>query len=400
MADSTSLFQQLSSSQAGKEATVNELLNAVSPSAFGARKQSSSGLSWDYYGGRILVDGVSTAIASGTLTLTASTTNYVEATRAGVVSKNITGFTAGSIALYKVVTGTDTVTSYEDHRPWLRLAGGRLSLAMTDANTTLTHAQALNDILEFTGTLTAQRDIVLPLAVKSYTVRNATTGGFGLRFIGATGTGIVVANGTRMSIYADGTNILAPTTNLPGIIIGDPGSESAGIVIGGVTYESTFKVSDINGSNYAQTILHRHSTTLEPLIVGARSNSNNASHTDVTAGMGLFSIYGVGWLGSDYKIFGSQTFGADDTGTLSNTSSPGKWTLSLTPDGATAPAAVIIARNDKSVEFGGNRVRITTAKTPSSATDTGTAGDICWDASYVYVCTATDTWKRSAISTW
>ena len=39
-------------------------------------------------------------------------------------------------------------------------------------------------------------------------------------------------------------------------------------------------------------------------------------------------------------------------------------------------------------------------KTPSSASDTGTAGTVAWDANYIYVCTATDTWKRAAISTW
>ena len=52
------------------------------------------------------------------------------------------------------------------------------------------------------------------------------------------------------------------------------------------------------------------------------------------------------------------------------------------------------------LQVNGDRVRIATAKTPASATDTGTAGEICWDASYVYVCTATNTWKRSALSTW
>ena len=39
-------------------------------------------------------------------------------------------------------------------------------------------------------------------------------------------------------------------------------------------------------------------------------------------------------------------------------------------------------------------------KTPASASATGTTGDIAWDASYIYVCTATNTWKRTAISTW
>lgn len=38
--------------------------------------------------------------------------------------------------------------------------------------------------------------------------------------------------------------------------------------------------------------------------------------------------------------------------------------------------------------------------TPASASAAGTAGDIAWDASYIYVCTATNTWKRVAIATW
>lgn len=37
---------------------------------------------------------------------------------------------------------------------------------------------------------------------------------------------------------------------------------------------------------------------------------------------------------------------------------------------------------------------------PASATATGTLGEIRIDASFIYVCTATNTWKRSAISTW
>ena len=39
-------------------------------------------------------------------------------------------------------------------------------------------------------------------------------------------------------------------------------------------------------------------------------------------------------------------------------------------------------------------------KTPTSATDIGTTGQIAWDSSYMYVCIATNTWKRAAITTW
>ncbi|MEO1169917.1 MAG: hypothetical protein AAFW97_14525 [Pseudomonadota bacterium] len=37
---------------------------------------------------------------------------------------------------------------------------------------------------------------------------------------------------------------------------------------------------------------------------------------------------------------------------------------------------------------------------PSTASDTGTAGQIAYDSSYFYVCVATDTWKRARLSTW
>lgn len=52
------------------------------------------------------------------------------------------------------------------------------------------------------------------------------------------------------------------------------------------------------------------------------------------------------------------------------------------------------------LDVNSNTVRVRTARTPASATATGNAGDICWDANYVYVCVATNTWKRSALSTW
>ena len=37
---------------------------------------------------------------------------------------------------------------------------------------------------------------------------------------------------------------------------------------------------------------------------------------------------------------------------------------------------------------------------PASATATGTKGDIRYTSDYIYVCIATNTWKRSALTTW
>lgn len=59
---------------------------------------------------------------------------------------------------------------------------------------------------------------------------------------------------------------------------------------------------------------------------------------------------------------------------------------------STAGASKLVV-NDSSIQ-------INTAKTPASATATGTTGQVCWDSGYIYVCTATNTWKRAAIASW
>jgi len=45
-------------------------------------------------------------------------------------------------------------------------------------------------------------------------------------------------------------------------------------------------------------------------------------------------------------------------------------------------------------------VNLVTSATPASAAATGTAGDIAWNTTHLFICTATDTWKRVAIATW
>jgi len=37
---------------------------------------------------------------------------------------------------------------------------------------------------------------------------------------------------------------------------------------------------------------------------------------------------------------------------------------------------------------------------PATAASTGKAGDFAYDAGFIYICTATDTWKRVAVATW
>jgi hypothetical protein len=118
VSDSTEHLDTISASQASKEVTANAMHSASAPAMlFGRRNSTSSGLTWGYIGGRM--DG--TAVANGTVSLTASQTNYVVAHRttlAVTVSTATTNWDDTSTygRMYKVVTDGTAATSWEDHR--------------------------------------------------------------------------------------------------------------------------------------------------------------------------------------------------------------------------------------------------------------------------------------------
>lgn len=47
-----------------------------------------------------------------------------------------------------------------------------------------------------------------------------------------------------------------------------------------------------------------------------------------------------------------------------------------------------------------NSLYVGTTYTPSTSSSTGTPGQITWDSGWIYVCIATNTWKRANITTW
>ena len=221
MSNSTTLLDLIAQSQASKEATANALFDAGSPATlFGRRASLCSGLNWFYYGGVMVVDGVLTAISNNAaaLVLSASATNYIEATRAGVVSKNTVGFTGGAIPLYTVVTGAASVTSYTDNRAWVApgYLPGNGSVAVTAADVDLTAAanadKARCSYLTTTGALTANRNVIVPNSWQG-TVFCNNSGPYTTTFKTAAGSGVVVAQGKRAVLVADGTNVVRITAD-------------------------------------------------------------------------------------------------------------------------------------------------------------------------------------------
>lgn len=114
-----------------------------------------------------------------------------------------------------------------------------------------------------------------------------------------------------------------------------------------------------------------------------------------------------------YRLYKTWTNSTDnfERATLDWQGSPGTFRIGTQKGGsggAAMPMAFItdnttritIGATDGITTFSADQIRVTTSKTPSSASDTGVAGTICWDSSYIYICTATNTWKRVAIATW
>jgi len=90
---------------------------------------------------------------------------------------------------------------------------GVVSITMSDANYTLTSFNGITDearnaVLVVTGTNNAVRDLIPPVQEKLYTIVNNTTGGYAIRVIGVSGTGVNVPNGATCLVYCDGTNFV------------------------------------------------------------------------------------------------------------------------------------------------------------------------------------------------
>jgi hypothetical protein len=132
-------------------------------------------------------------------------------------------------------------------------------------------------------------------------------------------------------------------------------TSNGGLALQGLTY-----------GNYSAFVFDGHVGTTTPTVAALNFRGWKLSGTDRTAMTGSEIIAsflpGAGSSVMDVKVSGVDIVGLLDV------------------------------NNDK--------IRLRTAKTPASAGATGNAGDICWDADYIYVCVATNTWKRVAIASW
>jgi len=76
------------------------------------------------------------------------------------------------------------------------------------SNVTLTDIEARAAIIELTGVLTGNIDVIVPTRTKHYILKNGTTGSFTLTIKTSAGTGVVVDQKKWYNLICDGTNVV------------------------------------------------------------------------------------------------------------------------------------------------------------------------------------------------
>lgn len=156
--------------------------------------------------------------------------------------------------------------------------------------------------------------------------------------------------------------------------VGGWGTESTGVNINGTTYGTGLRINDIGGSNPAQFMIHRHSTTLPAVLIASRSDTDDSTHGAVDASEQLFRIVACGYTGSHYDVFASIDFEVSDAGTISATSAPGIIKLKTTADGAQSATERIRIGEDGGIRFGAANAEVTTILDEDNmASDSATA---------------------------
>lgn len=206
---------------------------------------------------------------------------------------------------------------------------GYVSINMADANVTLTSLngtfdQARNAVIELTGTNNAVRDVIPPVAEKLYTIVNNTTGGYAIRVIGATGTGVNIPNGVTALVYCNGTNFVSGFSGTVGSFVVSGTSSGTNVIAtnnvtatsyllgNNATITNTFTSANVAATSLFATT--SNATTFNGTTANVTTvNTTTANATTVT--IGGFNITSNGTT-LQFKYGANVVMSMDSTGNL------------------------------------------------------------------------------------
>jgi hypothetical protein len=151
-----------------------------------------------------------------------------------------------------------------------------------------------------------------------------------------------------------------------------------------------------NGDLFGANLVAQADATVRNLIGCEHDLNNNSTVTGAIIGVQVGHVGNNGGLGADV----GYTLGSDGSGKGWNygyswfaNSMLSTGTLMGSPSSITVKNGVDLS----GTTFTGAPI-LAPLMTPANSTATGVTGAIKWDASFVYICTTTNNWKRSALS--
>lgn len=166
------------------------------------------------------------------------------------------------------------------------------------------------------------------------------------------------------------------------------------------------QIVDTNGNNVAQVGGTASAVNSVWLRNGAAGNPTQirAVGTDTDIGLGLASK-GSGTIsildGGSYTVAQFLPPSGVTANYFNFSSTVTGGTPGIGVAGSDANIGVNIGtKGTGSVTVNGNHAVNKTAAVPATATSTGIVGQVAYDSTWFYVCTATNTWRRAALSTW
>ena len=277
--------------------------------------------------------------------------------------------------------------------------GGYLTKSVAgSSNVTLTVAEWRNAMFEFTGLLTGNIAVIVPITTRFFFVFNNTTGSFTLTVRTSGGSGVAVPQGSGLILRNNGVDVFASSVLFTASSA--PANQFAnGISSGGnLTYRRPVVADLTDGSTGTGAVVLTVAPTIEqPLLLGPVA-------LDASSGAVGLNIIGRNNSGVDEGFL--QFF--KNNGTTLEGFIYGHSNILTIGDAAgvdiinikAGQVGIATAAPTSNFDVNDNRIRIRTAFTPASASAAGNQGDICWDSSYVYICISTNTWRRIAHSTW
>jgi hypothetical protein len=384
---------------------------------------------------RIVFQGTSnrytSATASGSTTATAHTFNTSDSVTLFEILGGGTATFSGSV---RFVNSSNYIDASSGN---FRIYSGDGTLAWQAGSSTITASKAatFSSTLAVTGDATFSSNIVMTADMKVGTSSNyflPRTSSFRMY----AGSSMVVESTSsdysvkpsqnyqvftsslvRQAIDINGNTTFSPVwnnvaTTFTGLLVNatDTASASASLLqdwqVGGVSVASMSKA----GALTTPKIAFSGTTSTDYGFFGGTGSriafgrfSTSAAHILISSG----STGSIVLNRNGYLYWSGSTSSAAGGGTSAGVRSAAAGVVEITQGENSSHALgtlqVATVENPGAVLNLGNStygVKIATPTPPATAASTGTAGQVAWDADYIYICTATDTWKRATLTTW